>query len=384
MGRRLKGILALHDFERLARSRLPRSIFAFIQAGSEDEQALKASADAWSRWAFVPRTLVDVSTRSQTVRLFDRDYASAFGIAPMGGAAVCAFQADLNLARGAAEAGIPFVLSGAATTPLEQVMEAAPETWFQAYLSHDLARIDALLDRVERAGVQMLVVTTDVAVMGNRENALRAGFSLPPALTPGLVWDGITHPAWVVGCLLKTLIREGVPRQANFEAEPGASILVRKVAPGDRRSRLSWDHIRHIRRRWKGRLVLKGVLSAKDAILAKSHGVDGLILSNHGGRQLSSAIAPLNVLPEIRDAVPSMPLMLDGAVRRGGDVLKARALGADMVFVGRPFLYAAAVAGEAAVLKAAALLRQEIDRDLALTGAASIHDLTPDHLRRCD
>jgi L-lactate dehydrogenase (cytochrome) len=379
---RLNEILSVHDFEALARGRLPRSIFAFVQAGSEDGEALKANLDAWSRWAFKPRTLVDVSSRSQSVELFGRSFASPFGIAPMGGAVVCGWRADLNLATAARDAGIPFILSGAATTPLEAVMEAAPGTWFQAYLSHDMARIDALLDRLERARVEVLVVTTDVAVMGNRENALRAGFSLPPRLTPQLVWDGVSHPHWLVSAMFRTLVRDGIPRQANFEAEPGASILARKVSPGDRRSRLGWEHIRHIRRRWNGPLVLKGVLSVEDARLALANGADGLILSNHGGRQLSSAVSPLEVLPEIRQAAPDMAIMIDGGLRRGGDVLKARALGADMAFLGRPFLYAVSVAGHAGVLKAAAILRQEIDRDLALLGEPSVSGLNAESLQR--
>ncbi|WP_231378913.1 alpha-hydroxy acid oxidase [Brevundimonas sp. BAL450] len=374
--------LSLHDFEAAARKRLPRSIFAFVEAGSEDGEALKANRESWSRWAFKPRSLVDVSSRSQSVALFGRSYGSPFGIAPMGGAVVCGWRADLDLSTAAQEAGIPFVLSGAATTPLETVMEAAPGTWFQAYLSHDMARIDALLDRLKRAKVEVLVVTTDVAVMGNRENALRAGFSLPPRLTPRLAWDGVSHPRWLVNAMLRTLVRDGIPRQANFEAEPGASILARKASPGDRRSRLGWEHIRHIRRRWNGPLVLKGVLSVKDARLALSHRVDGLILSNHGGRQLSSAVSPLEVLPEIRETAPDIAIMIDGGLRRGGDVLKARALGADMAFLGRPFLYAVSVAGHAGVLKAAAILRQEIDRDLALLGECSVSGLNAESLQR--
>jgi L-lactate dehydrogenase (cytochrome) len=381
MTRRLKTVRSLDDLKVEARSHLPRSVFAFVEAGAEDDRAHVGNQHAFARWSLLPRTLVDVSARDQSVSLFDRTYTAPFGIAPMGGAVVCARQADLNLAIGASGAGIPFVLSGASTEPLETVMEAAPGTWFQAYLSHDLARIDALLDRLERARVEVLVITTDVAVMGNRENALRAGFSLPPVLTPGLIWDGVSHPAWLIGTMAATLVRDGVPYQANFEAERGASILARKVSPGDRRSRLSWDHIRHIRKRWKGPLVLKGVLSAADAVLAQKSGVDGLVLSNHGGRQLASAVAPLDVLAEIRAAVPDLAILIDGGVRRGGDAIKAKALGADMVLVGRPFLYAVSLAGQAGVAKAAAILKQEVDRDLALLGCPRLGDIHPGYLR---
>ncbi len=382
MSRRLSTVRSLGDLEQGARRRLPRSVFAFVESGADDQQAVGGAREAFARWEFVPRTLVDVSRRDQGVSLFGRSYASAFGVAPMGGAVVCGRQADLALARGAAEANIPFVLSGASTEPLEVIMEAAPNTWFQAYLSHDQERIDALLTRLERARVEVLVITTDVAVMGNRENAQRAGFSLPPVMTPRLAWDGVSHPSWLIHCLMSTLLRDGVPRQVNFEAEPGASILARKVSPGDRRSRLSWDHIRHIRKRWKGPLVLKGVLSPDDAALARENGVDGLVLSNHGGRQLGAAVAPLDMIGEVRAAAPGLTLLVDGGVRRGADVLKARALGAEMTLVGRPFLYGVAVAGQAGVEKTAALLKQEVDRDLALLGCPRLTDMHPGYLRR--
>ena len=372
---RMTSVFALDDFERRARLRLPKPIFAFVQSGAEDQQALNENLASFSQWSLTPRSLVDVSVRSQATKLFGTTYSSSFGIAPMGGGMMCGYQVDLALARAAGEAEIPFILSGASTTALEAVVDQAPRSWFQAYLAADLGRIDGLLERLRRARVEVLVVTTDVPVMGNRENALRAGFSMPPVFSPRLLWEGVSHPAWLFGCLVQTLVRDGVPRQANFDADIGDSILAPPRASGDWRSRLTWEHVRHIRRSWRGRLILKGVLSVEDARQARAVGADGVIVSNHGGRQLSSAVAPMHVLPQIRDAARDMVVLIDGGLRRGGDVLKARAAGADFVLVGRPFLYAAAVAGQAGVSRAIAILRQEIDRDLALIGCPDFKNL---------
>lgn len=374
MTKRLKGVLALDDLERRAKKYLPQSVFSFVASGAETEASVHDARASFARWRFVPRTLVDVSKRNHAVTLFGQTFNAPFGIAPMGGAVICAFEADLALARGAAQAGVPFVLSGASTIAVEQVMAAAPGTWFQAYLSHDEKKTEAMLARLERAGVNVLIVTVDVPVMGARENALRAGFSMPPVITPRLAWDGLTHPEWLVGAWLRTWLN-GAPHQENFDAERGPSIMARKVAPSDRRSRFSWGHIAHIRRLWRGPLLLKGVLSPEDARLARTHGVDGLILSNHGGRQLDGALAPLDALPDVLEAAPDLTLLVDGGVRRGSDVLKARALGAHAVLVGRPFLYAAALGGEGGVKAAADLLTTEIDRTLALLGCPNLADL---------
>jgi len=372
--------LALDDLERAARRRLPRMIYGFIAGGAETESSVRANRASFGRHALVPRVLIDSSARSTAVTLFGRSYAAPFGIAPLGAAALCAYRGDLALARGAAEAGLPMILSATSLIPLEQV-RAAGGGWFQAYLPGDPARIEALVARAAAAGYETLVLTADVPVPANRENNLRNGFSLP--VVPGLrlYWEALTHPGWLLGTLLRTLVRHGMPHFENMDAVRGPPILSRNlVRELGARDRLSWEHLQLMRRRWKGPLVVKGILSVEDAVRARDCGADGLILSNHGGRQLDGAVSPLQVLPQIAARLPDTVLMLDGGVRRGTDVLKALALGARFVFLGRPFLYAAALGGATLVQQAAQLLQQEIYRDMALMGVNDLAELGPAHL----
>jgi len=369
----LAGILALDDFERLARRRLPRPIFGYVAGAAETGASLADNRQAFAQWGFVPRVLRDVSARSQSVELFGTKYASPFGIAPMGLAALTAFDGDRVLARAAAKSGIPFVLSATSLTPLEKVIEAAPGSWFQAYLPGEDARIAALLERVRAAGYRTLVVTVDLPVAGNRENNIRAGFSTPLRPSLRLMWDGIVCPRWLTGTMLRTLLTQGMPHFENSFAERGAPLLSSKVARDfSNRAQFSWRHIERIRDVWKGNLVLKGILSPEDAALAKKTGADGLIVSNHGGRQLDGAVSALRVLASVVREAGGMTVMMDGGIRRGSDVIKALALGASCVFVGRPFNYAASVGSEAGVLHAIELLSSEVDRNLAMLGVDRI------------
>ena len=376
--RRLRQVLSLDDFERLARRHLPRPIHAYISGAVEDNASLADNRRAFAELAFVPRALVGVAQRDPSFELFGRRYGAPFGVAPMGIAALSAYRGDLVLAQAAQQAGVPAIMSGSSLIRLEEVMAAASHTWFQAYLPGDQGQIDALLDRVAAAGVQTLVITVDTPVAANRENNVRAGFSTPLRPGPGLAWQGISHPRWLFGSFLKTLWRHGMPHFENNYAHRGAPILSASVMRDfSDRSHLAWPHLAAIRQRWQGQLVVKGILSAADAVLARDHGADGLIVSNHGGRQLDGAVAPLRVLPGIVRAVPGLPGMLDSGVRRGTDVLKALALGARCVFVGRPFNYAASVAGPAGVAHAMALLREEVLRDMAMLGATRLDQVTP-------
>lgn len=362
-------ILALKDFAPLAQRRLPRPIHGYVAGAAEDNVSLRRNQEAMNAYGFVPRVLVDVSRRTQQQPLFGTTYASPFGIAPMGLAALSAYRGDIALARAAREAGIPAILSGSSLTPLEEVAQAAPGTWFQAYLPGDEARILALLQRVRGAGYETLVVTVDIPVSANRENNVRNGFSTPLRPSLRLAWDGLTRPRWLAGTLLRTLLRHGMPHFENSFAERGAPILSARVQRDfAQRDHFDWQHIARIRTQWRGALVIKGILDPRDAALARRHGADGIIVSNHGGRQLDGAVAPLRMLPAIAEQAGEMTVMLDGGVRRGTDVIKAMALGARAVFVGRPFNYAAAVAGEAGVAHACTLLRDEIDRNLAMLG----------------
>lgn len=381
--RRFHHILCLDDFEPAARRHLPRPIFGYIAGAAERNRSLRGNREAFEQWDFVPRFLVDISRRSMAAPLLGRTYAAPFGIAPMGISALSAYRGDLVLTQAAARENVPMIMSGSSLIRLEEVVRANPDAWFQAYLPGDDANITALLERVQRAGYKTLVITVDTPIAANRENNVRAGFSTPLRPSARLAWQGITHPRWLFGTFARTLLQHGMPHFENSYATRGTPILSPNVERDfSDRGHLNWEHFRRIRRMWPGQLVIKGVLDARDARIAADAGVDGIIVSNHGGRQLDGSVAPLRVLPQIVAACPDLPVMLDSGVRRGTDVLKALALGAKFVFVGRPFGYAAAIAGEAGVLKAIELLKLEVSRDMAMLGVTSLDQLDPGCLVR--
>ena len=377
----LRRFLSLDDFEREARKRLPIALYGYVSGGVETDQSLSANRSAFRDIFFVPRILQDVSQRNQQRALFGQMLPVPFGIAPMGFSALAAFDGDVALQRGAAQEGGFAICSAASLTPLERVAAEGGSRWFQAYLPGNEERITALIARLLRAGFDTLVVTGDVPVAGNRENNARNGFDAPFRVTPGLVWQGVTHPRWTLGTLGREILARGMPHFENMEAVQGPPLFSRHLVRSKiARDQLSWKDIRLIRSLWPGKLVVKGILSTEDALQAQDCGADGIIISNHGGRQLDGAVSPLQVLAEIRRVSGAMAVMYDGGIRRGSDVLKALALGADYVFVGRPFLFAAAVAGVAGVTHAMALLREEIDRDMALLGICDLSEMTTERL----
>ena len=380
----LRHILNLHDFERAARKRLPKPLYAYVSGAVEDGLSERANRQAFDQYGFRPRVLVDVSPRSTRTSVLGADYAAPVGVAPMGISAMSSYRGDIVLARAAAAAGVPCIMSGSSLIRLETVMEQAPGTWFQAYLPGDDAQIAALIDRVAAAGVGTLVLTVDTPVAANRENNVRAGFSTPLRPSLGLAWQGLTHPRWLFGTFLRTLLRHGMPHFENNYATRGAPILSASVLRDfSDRGHLNWEHVAAIRRRWRGQMVLKGVLHPDDARTALALGMDGIIVSNHGGRQLDGSVPPLHALPAIVDAVGGrMEVMLDSGVRRGTDVIKALALGARCVFVGRPFNYAATVAGQRGVAHAIALIAEEVKRDMGLLGVVDVRELNAEFLQR--
>ncbi|MDC6165669.1 alpha-hydroxy acid oxidase [Achromobacter xylosoxidans] len=372
----LRRMLSLHDFEAAARRILPKPLYAYVSGAVEDGQSERGNRQAYDDYGFRPKVLVDVSRRSTRCTVLGREYAAPVGVAPMGIAALTSYRGDVMLARAAAEAGVPCIMSGSSLIRLETVMEAAPGTWFQAYLPGDGAQIAALIDRVAAAGVDTLVLTVDTPVAANRENNVRAGFSTPLRPSVGLAWQGVTHPRWLIGTFLRTLARHGMPHFENNYATRGAPILSGNVLRDfSDRGHLNWQHVAAIRKTWKGRMVLKGILHPDDARAARAHGMDAVIVSNHGGRQLDGSVSPLHALPAIVDAAGGMDVMLDSGVRRGTDALKAMALGARCVFVGRPFNYAATVAGQRGVAHAIALIVEEIRRNMGLLGIVDLREV---------
>jgi L-lactate dehydrogenase (cytochrome) len=381
--KRLRNVLSLDDFEVAARKHLPRPIFGYVAGAVETNWSLDDNRAAFAEYGFLPRMLVDVSGRSQETTIFGHAYAAPFGIAPIGISALYAYRGDLVLAAAADKANIPMIMSSSSLIRLEDVAAQSRAAWFQAYLPGDVPDITALIERVAHAGFETLVITVDSQVAGNRENNVRTGFSTPLRPNLRLAWDGITHPRWLFGTFLRTMLRHGMPHFENNYARRGPPILSPNVLRDySDRGHLNWEHFRLIRRLWKGPLVIKGILDKEDALTARDAGADGIIVSNHGGRQLDGAVSALRVLPGIAEACPGMPVMLDGGVRRGTDVLKALALGATCVFAGRPFGYAAAVAGGPGIDHAIALLVAEIHRDMAMLGINDLQELDARRLIR--
>lgn len=374
--KKLRRILCLDDFETAAAAHLPRPLFGYIAGATETNVSLRGNRESFDQYRFVPRVLVDISRRSTERTLFGQTYSAPFGIAPLGLSALIAYRGDIVLASAAARAGVPMIMSGSSLIRLEEVADVSRQAWFQAYLPGDESSISALIVRVARAGFGTLVITVDTPVAANRENNVRSGFSTPLRPSLRLAWDGITHPRWSLGTFARTILRHGIPHFENNYATRGTPILSPSVERDfSDRGHLNWQHFALIRRQWSGRLIVKGILSPDDAMIARDAGADAIIVSNHGGRQLDGAVSPLRVLPDIVAACPDFPVMLDGGVRRGSDVLKALALGARFVFVGRPFAYAAPVGGEAGVSHAIALLASEVSRDMAMLGVNTLDEL---------
>jgi L-lactate dehydrogenase (cytochrome)/(S)-mandelate dehydrogenase len=351
----------LHDLSEMAQRRLPRIVFDFVEGGADDESGLARNRDAFARYALLPRSLVDVTARDQSVTVLGRRYDAPFGICPMGHCGLVCPGADLMLARAAAKANIPYLMSSASNASIEQAVDAAPaNTWFQIYTSTDERINTDLVRRARSLSIEVLVVTIDVPVSSNRERNRRNGFSRPPKPSLGAALDALRHPGW----LARFYRGGGIPPLGNWlayapDSPDAAADLFGRLTPDPA---MTWERFQAIRSQWPGKLVLKGILNPVDAAHAARLGVDALLVSNHGGRQLDAAPAPLDVLPFIRLAAgDKVELLLDSGVRRGSDIVKALSLGARVAMFGRPWLYAIAAGGQAGIAHAIALMRREVD-----------------------
>ena len=379
----LRNFLSLHDFEAAAERFLPKMLHGYLAGGVETDWSLSDNRRAFAEWGFVPRVLVDARARSTATTLFGKEYAAPFGIPPMGSSALMAYRGDLVLTQAARAKGIPMIMSASSLIKLEEVAKANPDAWYQAYLPGEPSRIEPLVERVIAAGFKTFVLTVDVQVSANRENNIRNGYTIPLKPTWKLFWQGATHPRWAFGTWFRTLKNHGMPYFENMDAGRGPPILSRELERAfGARDGLAWEHLELIRKRFPGKVLIKGVLHPDDVVRAKEIGVDGFMVSNHGGRQLDGAVSGLRMLPEIVKVAGGLPVIYDGGIRRGTDVLKAYALGASFVFVGRPMLSAAVVRGQPGVERAIDLLQEEIHRDLALIGANSMAELGPEFLMR--
>ena len=366
--RHLQQYLALQDFIDKARKVLPRPIYGYVTGGVEDNASLRGNRNVFDEVGFVPKPLIDTTARSMKTTLFGKTYNAPFGFAPMGGTSTACYRGDTVLAGVAAQANIPMMMSGASLMRMEDVKAAGRTAMFQAYLPGDEERITQTFERCEKAGFDTIAVTVDVQVPANRENNVRNGYSTPLRPSLRLGWDVAVRPKWLFGMFLRTLMTDGMPHVENMG--PRVPML---SAGGSR------DYGR--RKIWKGNLLINGVVDKDSVRIAREHGLDGVMVSNHGGRQLDGTVAPARVLPGIREAAgKDMAVIMDSGFRRGTDVLKALALGADFCFIGRPFLCAAACAGTDGVTHAVSLLMDEIDRDMAQLGINSPKEITKDYL----
>ncbi|QQS11430.1 MAG: alpha-hydroxy-acid oxidizing protein [Rhodospirillales bacterium] len=376
----MDGVVNFEDLRKLARRRLPKICYDFIEGGVEDEIGLDTNVAAFEALRLVPKYLVDVSTRDQTTTLFGRAYSGPYGIAPTGLAGLFRRGADLMLAEAARDANVPFIMSGSSTASIEDLGKLAPEHgWYQLYTAKDKSISEDMIRRADAAGLSTLVVTVDVPVSSNRERNARNGFGRPLKLSLGTKLEALRHPAWML-----EFLRHGTPMFSNWQpyAPKGASAdEVADFASKQTPAVLTWKDIENFRRLWPRNFVLKGIMHPDDARRAALSGVDGIMVSNHGARQLDRAPAPVEVLPAIRDAVgDKTTLMLDSGVRRGADALAALCLGAKFVFLGRPTLYGAAAGGTAGAARALGIMRREVDIAMAQMGAPDIASLGPDFL----
>lgn len=378
---RIDRAVSVDDMARLAQARLPRVVWEYLAGGAEDETLLRENRDAFARIRLSPRVLTGRGRQDLSVTLFGNRYAAPFLIGPTGLNGLFWREGDLALARAATAAGIGFVLSTASNTSLEEVAKrTSGPRWFQLYPWGDPALSARLLHRARIAGYAAAVVTVDSLVAGKRERDLRNRFSHEIRITPRVALDGLRHPRW----LASVWLRGGMPRFENVAEFLPAGATATDLAEFTRSQRnpfFSWDDVAHLRDVWRGPLLVKGVLAAADAERAIAVGADGIVISNHGGRQLDVAQATIDALPTIAAAVGGrMTILLDSGIRRGSDIVKALALGADAVLLGRATLYGLAAGGEAGVARVLEILRDETARTLALVGCSEAVEVTAEHV----
>ena len=384
--RRLATVANTDDLRRIAKRRLPGGVFDYIDGGAEDERTMRANREAFSNYRFRPRVLRDVSDVDTATKLLGKVVPLPLVLAPTGFTRIADPQGELAVARAAQRAGLPYTLSTLSTRSIEEVAAANGEgrRWFQVYVWKDKGLLRDMVDRAAAAGYEALVITVDTANLGRRERDVRRGFELPPKLGLGTIVDGAVHPSWTWRFVRAEPIRfANIASSAAASDHPEGSSAVNLAATFATQfdPRLSWDDIEWFRSVWSGPIVIKGIQAVDDARIAADVGVDAVALSNHGGRQLDDAPAPLDLVAPVAEAVGGrVEIICDGGVRRGSDIVKALALGATACMAGRAYLYGLAAAGELGVDKVLGLFADDVRRTMALLGVSQISDLTPEYL----
>jgi L-lactate dehydrogenase (cytochrome) len=375
--RRLARAASVADLRRIARRRLPGGVFDYIDGGAEDERTLAANQDAFARTSFRPRVLRSVGDVDIATTILGRPAAYPLALAPTGFTRIADPDGELAVARAAARAGLPYTLSTLSTRSIEEVRAAAPDgrLWFQVYAWRDRGLVREMVERSAAARYEALVLTVDTAVLGRRERDVRRGFSLPPTIGPGTILDGAIHPAWTWAFVRSEPIRFAnvVGRDVGDGASPVtlSDYIGTQFDPG-----LSWADVDWLRSIWDGPIVVKGIQTVEDAVLAAEAGVEAVALSNHGGRQLDGAPAIFDLVAPVADAVGDrVEVICDGGVRRGSDIAKAVAAGATCAMAGRAYLYGLGAAGERGVDRVLGWFGDDLRRTFALLGCTTVADL---------
>jgi len=363
-----KNIFSIADVRSLAKRRVPNIMFDYVDGAAGSEYACELNSTVLDRIRLQPRVLVNVENRKLNKTLFEREWALPFGIAPMGMCDLTWPGADKMLAAAAVKYNIPLVLSTMASSTIEDTRDRAGENaWFQLYVGQSEQVGFEMVSRAEACGYDTLILTVDVPMIAPRPREQRNGFQSPLKIGPKLFFDFATHPQWSIRTLLT-----GVPELANNVGADSSEKFVRNESRG----KVDWNFLDRLRKRWRGKLVVKGALSDADAVRIRDADVDAIYVSNHGGRQLDSAPAAIQMLPTIRKAVgDEFPVIFDSGVRNGEAVIKALALGADFVMLGRPFMYGIGAAGEQGLDGVIELLTRQIDAALSQIGIPDINDI---------
>ncbi|MGB7949640.1 MAG: alpha-hydroxy acid oxidase [Candidatus Binatia bacterium] len=381
--RRLAKAANIDDLRAVAKRRLPGGVFDYIDGGAEDEVTYRRNRSAFDDIEFVPRVLRDVGQVDTSTSLMGVPIPMPLVLAPTGFTRIAHPQGELAVARSAEKAGIPYCLSSLGTRSIEDVRSVSGgDLWFQVYVWRDKGLLAELLERAAAARYSTIVITVDTAVLGRRERDVRRGFTLPPKIGFDTIFSGILHPGWTAAFLRsEPIVFANVAGRSVGDGTDPVSLADYVNTLFD--PSLSWDDIAWFRDRWPGNVVLKGIQSVPDAKLAAGMGLDAIALSNHGGRQLDGAPAPITLVDPVRQAIgDDAGIICDGGVRRGGHILRGVALGADACMTGRPYLYGLAAGGEAGVDQVLSQFDSELRRALALTGCTTVSDVDASLVRR--
>ena len=384
--RRLATAASVEDLRRIAKRRMPHGVFDYIDGGAEDERSLRNNSEAFARMEFRPRVLRSVGNVDPSTTLLGKPLPYPLVLAPTGFTRIADPEGELAVARAAERAGLPYTLSTLSTRSIEEVAAVSDgRLWFQVYAWRDKGLVKEMVDRCRESGYEALVLTVDTAMLGRRERDVRRGFSLPPKLGVGTLLDGAVHPGWTWAFVRgDPIVFANIAGRGSGDgpADGTDAVTLSDYVNAQFDPDLSWDDVDWLRSVWDGPIVVKGIQCVDDAVLAAERGVDAIALSNHGGRQLDTAPAPIDLVAPVADAVGGRTeIICDGGVRRGSDIVKAVALGATACMAGRAYLYALGAAGERGVDHVLTLLATDVRRTMTLVGAPTIADLNPELVR---